>query len=487
MSTTFHGGGLRLELDPRRGEKTKRKQSRLSDREQDWDTGESDAELGKWQEAEEQQQQMASSGKRPKLQPIRSVNSYATLASEGEGSSAAADSSAAAAKLWIGQRVRLVGLGARPELNGVCGVATEYIEASGRLSVSLSGDDRRAPLAIRPMNLEPAERIAGHRHPWGHSNKSGQQRTQWGFALADDWQPRVDVLRGYVSMEKFDGIRALWVGSAFRSRSGITITPPPSIARWLPAAVRLDGELWMGRGQFEAVGSAVLRKGGGGATAASPPSDEAWAGVTYVVFDAPSVGGGFLHRIGQARELLRWAPAEKVRVVETRVVADDDEEGVRRELFRVEALGGEGIMLRRAESLFRCGRSCDLLKVKSWQDAEALVLGWKDTKNSLVCEALGRAEEAGEAAKEKEVVEEEEDGRLATHIARREVAKGFRFAVSWNRQSARPPPGTVITFKHAALTREGCPRFPSILRVHRASCDCDACSCAARRRRADTD
>ena len=36
--------------------------------------------------------------------------------------------------------------------------------------------------------------------------------------------------------------------------------------------------------------------------------------------------------------------------------------------------GGEGLMLHRADSLYHSGRSDDLLKLKTWQNAEAIVV-----------------------------------------------------------------------------------------------------------------
>jgi DNA ligase-1 len=44
---------------------------------------------------------------------------------------------------------------------------------------------------------------------------------------------------------------------------------------------------------------------------------------------------------------------------------------LRAELTRLEALGGEGLMMRRAGSKYESGRSATLLKVKSFHDAEA--------------------------------------------------------------------------------------------------------------------
>src|SRR5204862_99399 len=53
---------------------------------------------------------------------------------------------------------------------------------------------------------------------------------------------------------------------------------------------------------------------------------------------------------------------------------------LRRELARIEALGGEGLMLRQPGSKYHAGRSASLLKIKSFHDAEARVVGHEPGK-----------------------------------------------------------------------------------------------------------
>lgn len=50
------------------------------------------------------------------------------------------------------------------------------------------------------------------------------------------------------------------------------------------------------------------------------------------------------------------------------------------ELARIEKLGGEGLMLRKPKSLYVEGRSATLLKVKTFRDAEARIIGYTDGK-----------------------------------------------------------------------------------------------------------
>src|SRR5205085_10981202 len=95
--------------------------------------------------------------------------------------------------------------------------------------------------------------------------------------------------------------------------------------------------------------------------------------VRFLVFDAPAASGGFEERLAflkdiLARSALKFAgPHEHSRC--------QDLEGLRAELARIESLGGEGLMLRQPGSKYVAGRSTTLLKVKSFHDAEALVVG----------------------------------------------------------------------------------------------------------------
>ena len=115
---------------------------------------------------------------------------------------------------------------------------------------------------------------------------------------------------------------------------------------------------------------------------------------------------------------------------------------LRAELAQIEALGGEGLMLRQPGSLYEAGRSHTLLKVKRFHDAEARVVGHQP--------GAGRHK-----------------GRLGALLV--ELANGSRFAVGTglHRRPAREPAaiGSQITFRYQELTDGGVPRFPSFVRM----------------------
>lgn len=69
--------------------------------------------------------------------------------------------------------------------------------------------------------------------------------------LANVYRADIDPADYWVS-EKYDGIRGYWDGVQLLTRGGNRIHAPQwFVAGWPRTA--LDGELWIGRGQFEAV------------------------------------------------------------------------------------------------------------------------------------------------------------------------------------------------------------------------------------------
>jgi DNA ligase-1 len=169
-------------------------------------------------------------------------------------------------------------------------------------------------------------------------------------------------------------------------------------------------------------------------------ASEAWRDVLYVVFDAPASAAPFEERMDELRALFtERRPAYAHWHAHVRC---EGVEHLRAELARVEALGGEGLMLRRPGSRYEIGRSSSLLKVKTFLDAEARVVG-----------------HAPGAGKHK--------GRLGALEA--ELADGTRFSIGTGLSDAErtdpPPIGSVVTFRYQELSDDGVPRFPSYVGV----------------------
>ncbi len=179
--------------------------------------------------------------------------------------------------------------------------------------------------------------------------------------LAEAWDGVVDV-KGWWISEKLDGVRAYWDGQQFLSRQGNRYLAPQWFTAGLPNQP-LDGELWLDRKKFQRTVSIVRRQ----------DQNEEWRQIRFVVFDAPAMAEPFERRISYLSEFVRGLNHEFVTALDQTLCSGISH--LKEELQRVEALGGEGLMLRQPESKYVAGRSSTLLKVKTFHDAEAEVIG----------------------------------------------------------------------------------------------------------------
>lgn len=247
--------------------------------------------------------------------------------------------------------------------------------------------------------------------------------------LAEVYRNQVDVGQ-YLVSEKLDGVRGIWDGQTLRFRSGKTINAPAWFLDGLPKRP-LDGELWMGRGTFERLSGIVRRE---------VPDDAEWRQVRYMIFELPGAPGTFAQRAEQIRETVNQAKVPWLREIEQFRVVDRD--SLKKRMKEVVNAGGEGLMLHRADAPYETGRSDTLLKMKPWEDAEAVVIG----------HLPGKGKHAG---------------NMGTLRVRAEDGREFSLGTGFTDQQRRDPPpvGTTVTYRYHDLTRTGLPRFASFLRV----------------------
>jgi DNA ligase-1 len=151
---------------------------------------------------------------------------------------------------------------------------------------------------------------------------------------------------GWWVSEKLDGVRAIWTGSRLLSRHGKDLKAPAWFTAGLPSGFRLDGEIWMGRGTFDALLSSIQIKG----------SD--WRNVTYHVFDLAE-SGTFEDREAKLAKIK--LPSHVYRVAHRQLSGHADLSGMEAEIV---SNGGEGCVIRRPGSNYRPGRMGDVIKVK---------------------------------------------------------------------------------------------------------------------------
>ena len=258
---------------------------------------------------------------------------------------------------------------------------------------------------------------------------AGEPKKAPTLSLANVYHDGVDLAQYWVS-EKLDGVRAYWDGAALYSRQGNRFQVPDWFVQEFPQ-MPLDGELWMGRGTFETLSGIVRRK---------KPDDKDWRNIRFMVFDLPVDSADFDGRLRRLKKIFNAVKSPQIGLVEQFRVADSAE--LKTALRRVVSQGGEGLMLRKADSRYRAGRSDDLLKLKLHEDAEAVV----------IAHLPGKGKYKGMLGS---LLVEMPDGR------RFKLGSGFS-----DKERQQPPPiGAIVTYKHYGKTRKGIPRFASFLRI----------------------
>ena len=247
--------------------------------------------------------------------------------------------------------------------------------------------------------------------------------------LAGVYRNQVDVSQ-YLVSEKLDGVRAIWDGQTLRFRSGKTINAPGWFVDGLPKRP-LDGELWLGRGSFERLSGIVRRE---------IPGDAEWRQVRYMIFELPGAPGTFAERVALIWETVGQAGLPWLKAVEQLPAVKH--ENLQKHMQAVVKAGGEGLMLHRADALYETGRSDTLLKMKPWDDAEAVVIGHQPGKGKY-------------------------HGMLGALQVRADDGREFALGTGFTDQQRRDPLpiGTTVTYRYRDLTRNGMPRFASFLRV----------------------
>lgn len=236
--------------------------------------------------------------------------------------------------------------------------------------------------------------------------------------------------KGYLVSEKLDGARALWDGRRLLFRSGIEIAAPDWFTARLPSHA-LDGELWMGRGRFEALSAAVRR---------SKPQEAQWRSVRYMLFELPGAPGGFEQRVAELKKVAESTAWDGLQVVaQSRI---ETPAALHKRLREVVAAGGEGLMLHKADAAYATGRSELLLKLKPVDDSEAVVIAHEQGQGRL-------------------------SGTLGALRVRSPEGREFSIGSGLSDADRREPPpiGSLVRYRFRGLTNTGLPRFATFVRL----------------------
>ena len=248
--------------------------------------------------------------------------------------------------------------------------------------------------------------------------------------LLTPYKPDMDIA-GWLMSEKLDGVRAYWDGHQLYSRQGNRLAAPDWFTSKLPA-FELDGELWIKRGHFEKTLSIVSRD--------SPHAG--WRDISYNIFEVPNASGGLKSRLRQLQQYIGDHSLSHLKLIQQ--VICKNKKHLQQQLKLIEQKGGEGLVLRNPYSQYETGRSLNALKVKSFNDMEGQVIGYR----------LGKGKYKGKT------------GALWIQIAgdkRFYIGSGL----TDDERNNPPPLGSVITFKYQGFTAKGIPRFASFMRIRK--------------------
>ena len=246
--------------------------------------------------------------------------------------------------------------------------------------------------------------------------------------LAQVYRPGLP-LQDYWVSEKYDGVRGFWDGRTLRTRGGETVRAPAWFTAGWPE-VPMDGELWAGRGRFSHAQSTTRQQ---------QPGDVAWRQIRFMVFDLPGDKGTFDQRLPALNALVESLGQPWVQAVPQRRVANDA--ALQALLHRTVRAGGEGLMLHRGASLYRAGRSDDLIKLKTHEDTEARVIAYLPGKGRHA-------------------------GRMGALLVEMPSGQRFRLGAGFSdADRERPPPvGSWVTYRFRGTHDGGLPRFASFVR-----------------------
>ena len=247
--------------------------------------------------------------------------------------------------------------------------------------------------------------------------------------LAETYSNTVDVQQYWVS-EKLDGIRAYWDGKQLISRGGNIIAAPA----WFTAGFGtqpLDGELWLGRNQFAQTLSIVSKQ---------QPIDTEWQQLRYYIFELPEMAGSFTTRVVAMQQLVLKQNSPYLTMVPQFRLANAA--ALKAKLAELERTGAEGLMLHHQDALYHTGRSSALLKLKSYQDTEAEVIGYRPGKGKYL-------------------------GMVGALVVKTPEGRTFALGSGLTDELRQNPPavGTVVTYRYNGETSTGLPRFARFLRV----------------------
>lgn len=280
--------------------------------------------------------------------------------------------------------------------------------------------------------------------------------------LMDYHKAKPHNLQEYVMSEKLDGVRALWNGKQLITRNGRVINAPACFTKDFPPFM-LDGELWIGRGEFEKI-LALVQKDCTHCPCHSPSTDKhqsLWDKVGYYVFDVPACGlessqkapkpCTLFERLSVLESYLSGKAGKATRITPIKHQPITSEKELFAHLRDLSKQGAEGLVLRKINAPYEQTRSTNALKLKLYEDTECKVIAHHKGKGKY-------ASKLGSLTCEQEITAN--GAKRTLHF---KIGSGF----SDKERDDPPPIGSIITYKFYGYTKNGVPRFATFHRIYR--------------------
>ncbi len=251
---------------------------------------------------------------------------------------------------------------------------------------------------------------------------------------------------GWWMSEKLDGNRAIWHNNQFCARregklSESIFNAPTWYKDSMPQNITIDGELWLGRRKLEE--TAFIRE--------LIPDDNKWKNIKFMAFELPLEKKPFEDNQEKLKKIvkdhLKNNPESNIRYVDQYMVKNKQQ---MLDFFnKIISENGEGVMFRKAGSVYVNDRSKILLKKKPDNDSECEIIGYEMGK--------GRNE-----------------GRLGSFTCKWRSTQNnniVQFQVSGMNDKVRDnykkthPIGTYITFGYSNISKNGKPTPASYIGI----------------------
>jgi DNA ligase-1 len=249
-------------------------------------------------------------------------------------------------------------------------------------------------------------------------------------SIQGDDQYNKYILKDYLVSEKLDGVRGYWNGQSLLSRTGKVIHAPAWFIKDFPN-IKLEGELWTARGQFDLV-SGIIRK--------QTPVDSDWKKVKFMLFDAPDSKLIFSQRLDYIKNQIMPLKLPWLKLIDHKSFTEFSQLKVYYE--SVINNNGEGIMLNKANAYYQTGRTDNIKKLKPFTDKEAIVVKHLTGKGKY-------------------------KNMMGSLLVKDKNGREFKIGSGFSDQQRQHPPkiGDIISYRYTGTTKTGLPRFPVFIRV----------------------